>query len=126
MSGQGKYRSLWEKHYPGVEAIIFVVDAADELRFGVAQNELEDLLANEGKARCINSLDVQKGKVPILFFANKSDLPNAHSKEKIADALGLAEIENHLWQIQNCDALSGKGVNEGIQWLSQTLKTKKK
>ena len=36
MSGQGKYRSLWEKHYPGVEAIIFVVDAADELRFGVA------------------------------------------------------------------------------------------
>ena len=49
MSGQGKYRSLWEKHYGGVEAIIFVVDAADELRFGVARNELEMVLENEGK-----------------------------------------------------------------------------
>ena len=49
MSGQGKYRSLWEKHYSGVEAIIFVVDSADELRFGVAQNELEMVLENEGK-----------------------------------------------------------------------------
>ena len=39
---------MWEKHYSGVEAIIFVVDAADELRFGVAQNELEDILENEG------------------------------------------------------------------------------
>ena len=49
MSGQGKYRSLWEKQYGTVEAIIFVVDAADELRFGVAHNELEMILDNPGK-----------------------------------------------------------------------------
>jgi len=36
MSGQGKYRSLWEKYYAEAEAIIFVIDASDELRFGVA------------------------------------------------------------------------------------------
>ena len=29
MSGQGKYRSLWEKYYEQAEAIIFVVDASD-------------------------------------------------------------------------------------------------
>jgi GTPase SAR1 family protein len=50
MSGQGKYRSLWEKQYGTVEAIIFVVDAADELRFGVAHNELEMILENQGKS----------------------------------------------------------------------------
>jgi len=49
MSGQGKYRSLWEKHYASVEAIIFVVDSSDELRFGVARNELEMILENQGK-----------------------------------------------------------------------------
>ena len=49
MSGQGKYRSLWEKYYEEAEAIIFVVDAADTLRFGVAKNELEILLENESK-----------------------------------------------------------------------------
>ncbi len=46
MSGQSKYRTLWEKHYADIDAIIFVVDASDELRFGVARNELELILEN--------------------------------------------------------------------------------
>ena len=50
MSGQGRYRTLWEHYYSQSEAIIFVVDAADDLRFGVAQNELEMLLQHEGKS----------------------------------------------------------------------------
>ena len=29
MSGQSRYRSLWEHYYAGVEAIIFVVDSSD-------------------------------------------------------------------------------------------------
>ena len=49
MSGQGKYRSLWEKQYGVVEAIIFVVDSADELRFGVALNELQMIMEHKGK-----------------------------------------------------------------------------
>ena len=44
MSGQGRYRTLWEKYYAQSEAIIFVIDSADDLRFAVAQNELEMLL----------------------------------------------------------------------------------
>ena len=49
MSGQGKYRSLWEKYYDQADAIIFVVDASDQLRFGVAKNELDIILENECK-----------------------------------------------------------------------------
>ena len=49
MSGQGRYRTLWEHYYAQSEAIIFVIDAADDLRFAVAQNELEMLLQHEGK-----------------------------------------------------------------------------
>ena len=67
-----------------------------------------------------------KNKVPILFYANKCDLPNAHPTDKIADSLNLASIENHVWHIQTCDALSGKGVNEGIAWLGQALKERKR
>ena len=51
MSGQGKYRSLWESYYAEAEAIIFVVDASDELRFGVARNELDMLLEHQGKKK---------------------------------------------------------------------------
>merc|ERR1712060_104778 len=60
MSGQGKYRSLWEHYYSQCEAIIFVIDAADELRFAVAQNELEQLL---------NHADIRDKSLPMLFFA---------------------------------------------------------
>ena len=49
MSGQSKYRTLWGNYYQDCEAIIFVVDAADELRFAVAQNELQLLLEDPSK-----------------------------------------------------------------------------
>lgn len=44
MSGQGKYRNLWENYYTDAEAVIFVVDSEDRLRISVARNELEVLL----------------------------------------------------------------------------------
>ena len=62
MSGQGRYRSLWEHYYTDVEAIIFVLDSTDRLRMCVAKEELIQLLGHE---------DIMKTKAPILFFANK-------------------------------------------------------
>ena len=53
MSGQSKYRSLWESYYDEAEAIIFVVDAADKLRIKVARNELENLLDHPCKVTYI-------------------------------------------------------------------------
>lgn len=60
-----------------------------------------------------------------MFFANKSDLPSAHPVEKVAESLELEKLEGHKWHIQNCDAITGKGVNEGIAWLTEILKKKK-
>ena len=68
MSGQGKYRDLWESYYDQSEAIIFVVDAADRLRIKVAKNELDMLLQNQG---------LISQEIPILFYANKMDLGSA-------------------------------------------------
>lgn len=62
MSGQGKYRSLWEHYYADVEAIIFVLDSTDRLRMCVAKEELDQLLNHE---------EIKRTKAPIVFFANK-------------------------------------------------------
>lgn len=62
MSGQGRYRSLWEHYYSDVEAIIFVIDSTDRIRICVAREELEQLL-DHGQIR--------DTMAPILFFANK-------------------------------------------------------
>lgn len=48
MSGQGKYRSLWESFYGEVDGIVFVIDSADRVRMAVARNELETLLEHKG------------------------------------------------------------------------------
>jgi ADP-ribosylation factor-like protein 6 len=62
MSGQGRYRSLWEHYYTDVEAVIFVLDSTDRLRMCVAKEELTQLLSHE---------EIKKTRAPVLFFANK-------------------------------------------------------
>jgi ADP-ribosylation factor-like protein 6 len=62
MSGQGRYRSLWEHYYADVQAIIFVIDSTDRLRMCVAKEELEQLLEHEL---------IKSSNAPILFYANK-------------------------------------------------------
>ncbi|OCT93881.1 hypothetical protein XELAEV_18011552mg [Xenopus laevis] len=49
MSGQGRYRNLWEHYYKEGQAIIFVIDSSDKLRMVVAKEELETLLNHAGK-----------------------------------------------------------------------------
>jgi ADP-ribosylation factor-like protein 6 len=62
MSGQGRYRNLWEHYYTDVEAIIFVLDSTDRLRMCVAKEELIQLLTHD---------DIKKTRAPVLFFSNK-------------------------------------------------------
>lgn len=62
MSGQGRYRSLWEHYYAEVQAIIFVLDSTDRIRMCVAKEELENMLSHQ---------EIKSSKSPILFFANK-------------------------------------------------------
>ena len=65
MSGQGRYRSLWEAYYADVQAIIFVLDSTDKVRMCVAKDELATLLEHK---------DIAASLCPMLFFANKSIL----------------------------------------------------
>jgi len=48
MSGQGRYRDLWEHYYADVDAVIFVVDSSDKIRTCVAKDELEQMLNHKG------------------------------------------------------------------------------
>jgi len=74
MSGQGRYRSLWEHYYRESNGIVFVVDAADRLRLAVARHELDLLLQHP---------DVIGRSFPLLFLANKSDCRDALSAVKV-------------------------------------------
>ncbi|KAF2345461.1 Small GTPase superfamily ARF/SAR type, partial [Trinorchestia longiramus] len=44
MSGQARYRNLWEAYYQDCQGIIFVVDSSERLRLVVAKEELDIML----------------------------------------------------------------------------------
>ena len=44
MSGQGRYRNLWEHYYKDCGGIIFTIDSTDKIRMCVARDELLTLL----------------------------------------------------------------------------------
>ena len=111
LGGQTSIRPYWRCYYPNTDAIIFVVDSADVERMSVARGELAAMLEEEELRDAI-----------LLVFANKQDQKGALNAQQISDALGLPEVRNRQWSIQETSALQGKGLFEGFDWLSSSIK----
>ncbi|XP_018333603.1 ADP-ribosylation factor-like protein 6 [Agrilus planipennis] len=113
MSGHGRYRDLWEHYYEDCHGIIFVIDSTDTFRLIVVKDELDTLLQHP---------HIRNKKIPLLFFANKIDCPNALSSVKIAASLGLERIMDKPWHISCSNAITGHGLHEGVEWLTQEVR----
>ncbi|KAJ6382133.1 hypothetical protein OIU77_030732 [Salix suchowensis] len=59
----------------------------------------------------------------VLVFANKQDLPGALDDATVTEALELHKIKNRQWTIFKTSAIKGEGLFEGLDWLSNTLKS---
>jgi len=121
VGGQDKIRPLWRHYYQNTQGIIFVVDSNDRERIddssgadNSAKEELHRMLAED-----------ELRDATLLVFANKQDLPNAMSVNEITEKLGLNQLRNRKWYIQATCATTGDGLYEGLDWLSNTLKSKK-
>lgn len=111
MGGAKKFRNLWEHYYHDVQGVIFVIDTADKIRICLVKDELAMLIANKDL----------KG-VPILFFANKMDVPGALTPAEVAEQLDLADVcQDRPHNIIASNALTGQGIEEGMNWLSGTV-----
>merc|ERR1711968_215844 len=78
LGGQPRFRSMWERYYRGVNAIIYVVDSADHENVEASGRELEDLLKKPALAG-----------IPCLVLGNKNDLPGALSTDELVEHMGL-------------------------------------
>lgn len=54
------------------------------------------------------------------------DLPSARTVAEVTDLFALHEIKHHDWHIQNCCAVTGDGLSEGLDWLTNKLCQKHK
>lgn len=56
----------------------------------------------------------------VVFFLQ--DVPGAVSVEEMTELLSLHKLCcGRSWHIQGCDARSGMGLHEGLDWLSRQL-----
>jgi ADP-ribosylation factor-like protein 8 len=69
---------MWERYCRGVQAIVFVVDAADADLLDQARTELQELLMKPS----LNS-------IPLLVLGNKNDISGALSTGELIDRLDL-------------------------------------
>ena len=113
IGGQREIRPYWRNYYENTDALIYVVDSADEMRVQEVKENLQELLGE----------DLLAG-VPLLVFANKQDLEMALEAPEIMETLELSEISDRTWNIQACSAVSQQGLNEGMEWLINTINTK--
>eukprot|EP01029_Cantina_marsupialis_P028205 TRINITY_DN775856_c0_g1_i1.p1 TRINITY_DN775856_c0_g1~~TRINITY_DN775856_c0_g1_i1.p1 ORF type:complete len:180 (-),score=28.23 TRINITY_DN775856_c0_g1_i1:165-704(-) len=111
LGGQTLIRPYWKCYYPSTDAVVFVVDSADKERLDVTRQELSALLGEEELKKCV-----------VLVFANKQDLKDSLDAGQISEALDLPSIKSHQWTIQECSALTGKGLSDGFDWLVDKLR----
>lgn len=120
LAGRKFARESWTLSVGDKDALIFVVDSSDVRRMWEAQQELH---------RVVRNLPPREQPYSLLVYCNKQDL----SKDKAV--LSAPEIAGKLnldlfppgrlsWYMQQCDTVSGEGLEDGLDWLLQELSPK--
>lgn len=122
LGGHEIARKVWKDYYAKVDAIVYLVDAADRERFPESMRELNGLLSDDGLST-----------VPFLVLGNKIDLPYAVSEDELRHSLGLAGYTTgkgkpaldpniRAIEVYMCSVAKRMGYGEGFRWLSQYIK----
>lgn len=118
VGGQDRIRALWKHYYANTDGIVYVLDSADKERVELAAEELRLMLGES-----------ELTGVACLVYANKQDLPGALGTSEVAMRLGLRGERRRgqrQWHVQPSCAKSGEGLVEGLSWLWDAVKDKKR
>jgi ADP-ribosylation factor-like protein 5B len=110
LGGQESLRASWATYFASANGVIFVVDSSETTNTLLAKMELFNILVHP---------DLRHA--PVLILANKQDLPSALPEAEISENLNLISLKEHEWRLQLCSALTGEGLIEGLDWLTDKL-----
>jgi len=110
LGGQESIRPSWSTYFASAQGVVFVVDSSDSNSALLAKMELFNLL-----------LDDNLRGVPVLVLANKQDLPTASEPQEVSELMNLTTIRDHEWHLQPCSAITGEGLPQGLDWLTDKL-----
>jgi len=112
IGGQPRFRSMWERYCRGVNAILFVVDAADPEKFEEAAGQLQELLSKPPLAN-----------IPVLVLGNKNDLPEAIGVDELIEKLSLKSITGREVCCYSISAKNQVNIDITLEWLIKHSKT---
>lgn len=78
LGGHEVARKVWEEYVASANAIVYLIDIADQSRFDESYEALKSIMDSK-----------QFADFPILILANKIDLPSAVSIEDVCTALHI-------------------------------------
>ncbi|KAF9959081.1 ADP-ribosylation factor-like protein 8B [Mortierella alpina] len=113
IGGQPRFRSMWERYCRGVNAIVFVLDAADHDKLDAARTELRNLLDKP-----------QLASIPVLVLGNKNDLPGALTVDQIIEVMNLKQIASREVSCYSISAKNQVNIDITLQWLTKKGKGK--
>ena len=121
LGGHQAMRKVWRDYFPKIDAIVYLIDAADPSRFEESKIEFDNILNTE-----------ELGDIPILVLGNKIDKQGAVGEDELRMALGLAN--QGTFGVQKLDKVGGKpievcmcavvkksGFTEGFKWITNQL-----
>ncbi|MFX0092445.1 MAG: ADP-ribosylation factor family protein [Candidatus Hodarchaeota archaeon] len=110
LGGQQTFREfLWDEYVVKADAIIYVLDSAD-------------LRLKEASEAFWQTVEVGQPDVPLLFLANKDDLPDARPFDAIIADLDLGRAaRERKFGIFRVSAKTGYNFYDGFDWLTRAL-----
>jgi ADP-ribosylation factor-like protein 8 len=106
LGGQARFRSMWERYARGVQAIVFVVDAADLDSLETARQELHDLMSKQSLTG-----------IPLLVLGNKNDLPEALTANELISRLDLRSLRDREVCLYSISCKRQKNIDVTLEWL---------
>ena len=120
LGGHETARKIWDRHFTDVDAIIYLVDAADRERIPEAKRELDHLITHPALE-----------SVPFLVLGNKIDRRDALTEQELRATLNLTQTTGkdvtsategvRPLELFVCSVVKRTGYDKGFNWLNNFL-----
>ncbi|GMH35341.1 hypothetical protein BSKO_03209 [Bryopsis sp. KO-2023] len=111
LGGQPRFRGMWERYCRGVQAIVFVVDAADTDSIDDATRELHALLERPSLTN-----------IPVLVVGNKIDINDAMGTEELIGRMNLKGLGSREVAVYSISCKKKTNVHLVLEWLTKHAK----
>jgi small GTP-binding protein len=111
MGGQEDFRPMWSDINEKSNALIYVVDSTDYMRFEETKEIFHNILKTQ-----INP------NIPVLILLHKVDLPDHMDRIEFTRNFGLLNTDmGFSWAVFETSAVTGQGIVESMTWFLDKL-----